>query len=712
MREVGGPTFIVPLMLRTALAAVLAALVLAPATANAAAVPSVTLAFLPVTVQDNNLYFQGGTDEPRDQLLQGFGYRPQLSLGLMSTVQGDYNESQSLLDISQGTRQSAGLYTPRTPNSPLYLDAKGDGGPGQIVGWDDAVARAGSASVTIEPGLLAGSIPGGAAYVGIALEPNVEAIAAADRSGHISAVSIGSADTVAARADEMRKRYRLVVVSLPPVVSDLNQLDELIRTRPRSEELMVFHLPPTPVQAGFGKPPIRYLNLTAFAIAGLKTGQLGGAATSATTRQNGLVALIDVLPTALDHLGITMPDRARGTVITKGPARTAQQLQDQRRRWSDTRGGRQKASIRTIVAIGLLLTLVLSVWRGLGWGLRVGLRLTALSLFWWPTLVLVSGLLDPSLKRTELAIIAVGSFVMAAITDRTLRWPRGPAAPAAAAIASYTAVLAFAPQVLTNSVLGPSVLFGARFYGVSNELEPLLPILLFAGLAALMPGDIKTNRRAMAFAFGGLFIGFVMGWGRLGADVGGVLTAGFAAIGATLVMLPGGINKRVIGIAILVPVAAIAALIVLDLLSGGNGHLSRNLSRATSPTDLWELVSRRYRLSFNAFFKGLTPFITGFYALAVVFAYRNRSWLFAPLNDAPWRAVLVGGLFAGIGGALTNDSGPVLFVNAIFALLAVTAYIQGVPTPLKMPGEGATPTEPKTPLPASTGTSAESALAG
>ncbi|MCX6386242.1 MAG: hypothetical protein NTV40_06375 [Solirubrobacterales bacterium] len=644
-------------MLRTALAAVLAALVLAPATANAAAVPSVTLAFLPVTVQDNNLYFQGGTDEPRDQLLQGFGYRPQLSLGLMSTVQGDYNESQSLLDISQGTRQSAGLYTPRTPNSPLYLDAKGDGGPGQIVGWDDAVARAGSASVTIEPGLLAGSIPGGAAYVGIALEPNVEAIAAADRSGHISAVSIGSADTVAARADEMRKRYRLVVVSLPPVVSDLNQLDELIRTRPRSEELMVFHLPPTPVQAGFGKPPIRYLNLTAFAIAGLKTGQLGGAATSATTRQNGLVALIDVLPTALDHLGITMPDRARGTVITKGPARTAQQLQDQRRRWSDTRGGRQKASIRTIVAIGLLLTLVLSVWRGLGWGLRVGLRLTALSLFWWPTLVLVSGLLDPSLKRTELAIIAVGSFVMAAITDRTLRWPRGPAAPAAAAIASYTAVL-------------------------------------------------------VAFAFGGLFIGFVMGWGRLGADVGGVLTAGFAAIGATLVMLPGGINKRVIGIAILVPVAAIAALIVLDLLSGGNGHLSRNLSRATSPTDLWELVSRRYRLSFNAFFKGLTPFITGFYALAVVFAYRNRSWLFAPLNDAPWRAVLVGGLFAGIGGALTNDSGPVLFVNAIFALLAVTAYIQGVPTPLKMPGEGATPTEPKTPLPASTGTSAESALAG
>ena len=698
-------------MLRTALAAVLCALMLVPATASAAPAPSVMLAFLPVTVRDNNLYFQKGTDEPRDQLLYEFGYRPQLSLGLISTVQGDYKEDQTLLDISQGTRQSAGLYNPRNLDSPLFLEAAGDGGPGRIVGWEEAVTRAGSASVTIEPGLLAGSIPGGAGYVGIEHQPNLEAIAAADRSGRISAVSIGSADTVAARADAMRRRFRLVVVSLPPVVSDLSQLDELIRTRPRSEQLMVFHLPPTPEQVGFGKPPVRYLNLTAFGIAGLTGGPRGGSVTSATTRQDGLVSLIDVLPTALDHLGIPLPDRARGTVITKAPRRTAQDLQSQRRRWSDTRGGRQKAAIRAIIALGMLLTLALAVWRGLGWALRVGLRLTALSLMWWPTMVLVSGVLDPSRKRTELAIIAVGSFLMAVITDRTLRWPRGPAAPAAAAILSYTGVLAFAPDILTNSVLGPSVLFGARFYGVSNELEPLLPILLFAGLAALMPGDVKTSRRAAAFALGGLFIGFVMGWGRLGADVGGVLTAGFAAVGATLVMLPGGITKRSIGLAILVPVGAIAALIALDLLSGGNGHLSRNILRASSPTDLWELVSRRYRLSFNAFFKGLTPFVTAFYVLLVAFAYRNRGWLFAPLNEAPWRAVLVGGLFAGVGGALTNDSGPVLFVNAVFALMAVTAYIQGVPTPVRIPGEHADPPTPDAPTPAPARTPPEGALA-
>ena len=37
----------------------------------------------------------------------------------------------------------------------------------------------------------------------------------------------------------------------------------------------------------------------------------------------------------------------------------------------------------------------------------------------------------------------------------------------------------------------------------------------------------------------------------------------------------------------------------------------------------------------------------------------------------------MGGLAAGIAGTLTNDSGPVLLVNAVIALAGVTAYILG-----------------------------------
>ena len=43
----------------------------------------------------------------------------------------------------------------------------------------------------------------------------------------------------------------------------------------------------------------------------------------------------------------------------------------------------------------------------------------------------------------------------------------------------------------------------------------------------------------------------------------------------------------------------------------------------------------------------------------------SARWRGSLRKEAPWRAALVGGLAGGVGGALTNDSGPVLFINAV-----------------------------------------------
>ncbi|MDX6649795.1 MAG: hypothetical protein QOJ97_1746 [Solirubrobacteraceae bacterium] len=606
-------------------------------------------------------------DEPRDRILRRLGSHPGLSIGLWSSALGEYREEQVLLDVSQGTRQTLSLYTPRDPYR-LKLNPV----TGQMSAWESTKHRAQNVSVTLRPGLMAQSIPGGAGYVGVDGVETRPATAAADERGHVAGVSLGSIQTLAARARQLSARHALVVVSVPPTKEGRVELNRLIAARTADELLLIAHLPPTPADRALTKPPGRLLKQPAFAMSsGTKTGSV----TSATTRQEGLVSSIDVLPTVLAFLGIKAPNTARGEPIKVGDRLSPQKLEDQRRRWSDVRSSRQSSSMRGVVAGAAIIFLLLGALRGFRAAVAPALRLGALGLMWWPTAVLASAAVEPKSRLTETAIIGVISIGAAFVTDRVLPWPRGPALPAAVGLVAYTVDLAFGGHLLTNSVLGPSVAFGARFFGVSNELEPLLPILLLSGLAAVMTGRAVTRRTTLVYALSGFALAVVVGWGKLGADVGGVITVGMGIAVATLVMLPGGVTKRSLVITACVPVVAIALLVAIDLGLSGGDHLSRNLLRSESGTELFELVQRRYELAWRVLKTGRTPAYFLGAALAVWFAWRNREWLYGDVPHRSWIAVLAGGLAAGVAGMLTNDSGPVLLVNAVLALGAVTAYL-------------------------------------
>ena len=59
---------------------------------------------------------------------------------------------------------------------------------------------------------------------------------------------------------------------------------------------------------------------------------------------------------------------------------------------------------------------------------------------------------------------------------------------------------------------------------------------------------------------------------------------------------------------------------------------------------------------------------------------RARARLLAPVAaEHAWQAALAGGLAAGVVGALSEDSGPVLLVVAMLALACVTIYLWGRP---------------------------------
>ena len=111
---------------------------------------------------------------------------------------------------------------------------------------------------------------------------------------------------------------------------------------------------------------------------------------------------------------------------------------------------------------------------------RLGLRLGLLTGMWLPGVALVTGAIDPS-RGVEAATLAVGSLALAFATDRAVRWPRAPAVPAAAVLLAHAVDLVAGSPLIVRSLAGPNPGFGARFFGIGNELEAILAVMVLLG---------------------------------------------------------------------------------------------------------------------------------------------------------------------------------------------------------------------------------------
>ncbi len=630
------------------LASLLAA---APAPARAQERHAV-IAFLP----------EGGDDNP-GEIIDRLAARPELALGLYSATQGRYSPEQAVLDMSAGSRTSAAVYDPSDPPE-LELVRAGDRS-GFVFGWSKVLERAETALAEITPGLLASQIPGGAAYAGVRGRKHLEAVVAADREGDVARVSLGGAGSVARRVRELVPRHRLVVAGLPTAARGDAALDALLRDRRPADLLLVLQTPPR----------ARAPQLLPIGAAGVPGGT--GALTSRTTHLDGIVAAIDVPVTVLDALGRPVPDGVKGQPIRAEGERDAEALTSIEARLRVV-SGRRTVTFGALMFAWLSLTLALGVVADRR-GIRAGMRIGSLALLWVLPMLLVTGWIAPS-RAGEIAIVVSGAFALGALTDRLVRWPRGPLVPAAAGLVSYAIDLAAGSPLIIRSLLGVNPRSGSRFYGLGNELEATLAVLLLVGLAALLWGRNRSRATAAVFAAAGLVLAVFTGAAQLGADVGGVITVGAGVATATLLMLPGRLTRRRIAVAALVPVVALAALAALDLVTGGNGHFTRTVLQADGAGSLWDVVKRRYTLALNVFTLGAMPFLTVLAILGVAYAVRYRERIYAPLRGSPaWHAALIGGLTASIVGALTNDSGPLLFIFGVFVLACATAYVRGSP---------------------------------
>ncbi len=303
------------------------------------------------------------------------------------------------------------------------------------------------------------------------------------------------------------------------------------------------------------------------------------------------------------------------------------------------------------------------------------MRLAGLAVVYLPLVLLVGAAVEPR-ETVEMLLAMLGAPLLAGVTLAVFGGYR------ALAVASGLTVLAYAVDVIVGSpltalsLLGPNPGLGVRFYGIGNELEALLAVLIVAGTGAGLAGfapRLSPRGCAGAFLAVGVCAALVFAAGRFGADVGAAIVFPVgAAVAAAAVAAR---RRRSALLAIALPFAVLALLALVDLLSGANAHLTRSVLDAGGLGDLGNVAQRRLQLSANSFSRPIVfvflPLIVALAALAVARRDRLRSWLG---GQPAMRAGLLGAVAATAVGTLANDSGALLLEIGAAYLLVFTGF--------------------------------------
>ncbi|MBK5218516.1 MAG: hypothetical protein JJE35_01835 [Thermoleophilia bacterium] len=399
-----------------------------------------------------------------------------------------------------------------------------------------------------------------------------------------------------------------------------------------------------------------------------------GNLTSDSTRTDGYVLSTDVAPTILDRFGAEIPAEMSGQPIrSEGSVDVAA---------IESLGGRMGViSHRRGPVIGLsllawIVALGLTVALSKGALARPAVRTVGLSVIYMPLVMLLGAAIEPG-ESAEVLLVMLGAPLLAALTLVLLRGYRALAAAAALTVAAYAIDLIAGSPLTSLSLLGPNPGLGVRFYGIGNELEALLAVLVVAGtgagIAGFLPG-LDRRRAAAVFVVLGLLAAFVFAAGRFGADVGAAIVFPIGAVVAAVAIA--GRGRRVgLLVVIAAPFAMLALLVLIDLVSGANAHLTRSVLDAGGLGDLSDVAQRRLQLSAHSFARPVLLIFLPVVAILALLAFLRRDRLRAWVREVPAvRAGLLGALAATVVGTLANDSGALILEIGTAYLLVFAGF--------------------------------------
>jgi hypothetical protein len=399
-----------------------------------------------------------------------------------------------------------------------------------------------------------------------------------------------------------------------------------------------------------------------------------GNLTSDSTRMDGYVLSTDVAPTILRHFGISIPAEMSGQPIRAEGEMDPAAIESLAARM-DVISSRRGPVVGLSILTWLLVTALVAAVGGKARA-RPAVRLLGISVIYLPLVLLLGAAVEPG-EVAEALLVGLGAPALALVTLALLPGYRSLAVAAALTVLAYAADVVAGSPLTSLSLLGPNPGLGVRFYGIGNELEALLAVLVVAGTGAGLTGfAASASKRSAAVTFLGLGLlaAIVFAAGRFGADVGAAIVFPVGAAVAAVAIAGRG-RWPVVLAAIAAPLGVLALLALVDLVSGANAHLTRSVLDAGGFGDLADVVQRRLQLSARSFARPvLLVFLPVVLGLALA-AYLKRDLLRAWLAGAPaLRAGLLGALAATAIGTLANDSGALLLEIGAAYLLVFTGF--------------------------------------
>lgn len=344
-----------------------------------------------------------------------------------------------------------------------------------------------------------------------------------------------------------------------------------------------------------------------------------------------------------------------------------------------------------LAAFGLALVVGRARGGRVGAGIgRTAARLLALSLVYLPLVLLLGAALEPGVGA-ERTLVALGAPALAAATLAALGGYAALAFACAATVVAHAIDLVAGSSLIQLSLAGPNPAAGHRYYGVGNELEAILVVLVLGGTGAALsiPGrfmerigpksdpeaPVTTMRAAGVFLGVAVAAAFVFAYGRYGADVGAAIVLPLGGAVAAAILLE---RVRLALLALLLPLPALALLAAADLLSGADAHLTSTVLQAGSGGDVLDVIGRRLREAGESFGRPLLiaglPFVLAGAALAWLRRDRIAAWL----EPVPaMRAGLAGATAAILVATVANDSGALLLELGAAYIAALVGFASG-----------------------------------
>jgi hypothetical protein len=421
----------------------------------------------------------------------------------------------------------------------------------------------------------------------------------------------------------------------------------------------------------------------AIGIAG-NNSSIRGELTSDSTRTRGYVLSTDVAPTILRRFGLAVPHAMSGRPIRAEGSVDVASLESLASRMASipTRRG-PVIGVSLFVWLAAFVLTLLFARRGAA---RVAVKLLALSIIYLPLLLLIGAALEPS-QATEQLLVMAGAPAAAGATLAASHGYRAIAAASGIVTFSYALDMIAGSPLTKLSLLGPNPGLGARFYGIGNELEALLAVLVVAGTGAALRGFAprsSTRTGAIVFLAVGIAFAFVFAAGRFGADVGAAIVMPIgAAAAASKVATP---QRHAALFIIAFSLAFVGLIALIDLISGANAHLTRSVLDAGGLGGLAQVAQRRLQLSAQSFARPIVLVFLPLLAILAALVVRRGAAIREWVGKSPAvEAGLLGALVAILVGTLANDSGAlVLEIGSVYLLVFLGFVWAERPAPARM----------------------------